>query len=144
VIAVVNAPSVIVNAGSTEGSRVTGAARGVSCLATSCVAAGVGSCGTGECSVAVAIHDSGCEVCGSTMGAADSGAENVGAVAAGAAPGRRRAALGANFLPVVFLLMKELKVAATGAGALSLPAAGGCVRPSSADMVTDGLLNASV
>jgi hypothetical protein len=47
---------------------------------------------------------SACEVCGSAAGAGVSGAEGVaaGVGAAGAAPGLRRAALGANFLPVVF------------------------------------------
>jgi hypothetical protein len=94
----------------------------------------------------------------STTGGVGSGAAGLGAAdtAAGAAPGRRRAALGANFLPVVFsaqasahsqctqagrnsLLIKELVKAAAAAGlagcALSLPAAGGCAEPSSADMM---------
>lgn len=83
--------------------------------------------------------------CGSAVDAGVSGAGvDAGAgVEPGteAAAGRRRAALGANFLPVVFLLMKELNVAAAlGAGALSLPAAAAdsWLGPWSADMVVLG------
>jgi hypothetical protein len=130
---------------------VTADTSGVTCetcgTAGSCVAAGVGSCAAGVGSSA-AVDDSGSVwgVCASTGGAAGSGAE-----ALGAAPGRRRAALGANFLPVVFsvtvqrgprappgdaLLMKALVKVAAGfaAGALSPPAVGGAA-PSSADML---------
>lgn len=63
------------------------------------------------------------------MEGAGAGAGALGAEAA-AAPGRRRAALGANFLPEALLLMKELKVA--GACALSAACAGCCVALSSA------------
>ena len=55
---------------------------------------------------------------------------SVNAAAGFAAAGRRRAALGANFLPEVFLLMKELNVA--GACALSAACAGGGAELSSA------------
>jgi hypothetical protein len=58
----------------------------------------------------------------SGSGCCDSAVEAAGAGFAAAA-GRRRAALGANFLPEVFLLMKELNVA--GACALSACASGG-------------------
>jgi hypothetical protein len=51
-------------------------------------------------------------------------------VGAGAAPGRRRAALGANFLPELLLLIKELNVA--GACVLSAACAGCWVGGSSA------------
>ena len=94
---------------------------------------------------------------GSWEGTVGSGAEGGGAGAVEAAPGLRLAALGANFLPVVFshcdsaasvasqgcnsLLIKELKVAAAlGAGALSVVVAGGCVDVSSTDIVASGLL----
>jgi hypothetical protein len=100
--------------------------------------------------------------CASTTGGVGSGAAGLDAgAAAGAAPGLRRAALGANFLPVVFsdhvsarsvgngrtrrdsLLMKELvKAAAAGLGAcaFSVPAVGGCAEPSSADMFASTLI----
>lgn len=47
-------------------------------------------------------------VCASTIGGAGSvsGALGLGAAAGGAAPGLRRAALGANFLPVVFSMCR--------------------------------------
>lgn len=119
------------------------------------VAAGVGK-GAAVVDASAVIDDSGsgCVVCASTAGGVGSAAAGLGGAAAGA--GLLRAALGANFLPVVFstqisafwtdhhmrhgvLLMKEL-VKAAGAGlagrpgALSLPAAGGCVEPPSADI----------
>lgn len=95
------------------------------------VATGVGNCAvTAGSSAAIEDSGSGCAVCASTTGGVGSGAAGLGAAAAGA--GLRRAALGANFLPVVFstqssaspvvdhvrrssLLMKEL-VKAAGAG----------------------------
>lgn len=43
-----------------------------------------------------------CEVCASAVDVVGSGAEGTAGATAGAAPGRLRAALGANFLPVVF------------------------------------------
>ena len=71
--------------------------------------------GVGNCAAAVgssgAIDDSGsvCAVCASAVGAVGSGAVGFGAVAAGAAPGLLRAALGANFLPVVFSCHESAK-----------------------------------
>jgi hypothetical protein len=65
----------------------------------SCVAAGVGSCAAAAGS-ALDDSGSGCVLCASTAGGVGSGA--AGLAAGAAAPGRRRAALGANFLPVVF------------------------------------------
>lgn len=133
-------------------------ASGTFCVLSSCVATGVGSGGAAAGSSAAGDGSgSACVVCASTTGGVGSGAAGLGAAAAGL----RRAALGANFLPVVFsaqasarprpadnhvrrssLLIKELvKAAAADAGldgcdgALSLPAAGGCVAPSSADMI---------
>ena len=80
-----------------EDSAVLGTAWGVVAVVGSWVAAGVGSSAVVGGSVAGAFEGSGsaCEVCDSA------GAEGVG-VGAAAAAGRRRAALGANFLPVVF------------------------------------------
>jgi hypothetical protein len=134
-----------------EGFEALETGWGVGSTDCSWVAAGVGRCAAVESSAAGAFEASGsaCEVCASAAGAGVSGAEGVGVGAAGAAPGLRRAALGANFLPVVFsgcdladlgaspwgylLLMKELKAAA-GLGT-ALPAAGGWLEPSSADIM---------
>jgi hypothetical protein len=91
--------------GAVDDFAVPGAAWGVVSKVGSCVAAGVGSCTAVGGSVAGAFEGSGsvCEVCDSTVAAGVSGAEGVGVgVAAAATPGLRRAALGANFLPVVF------------------------------------------
>jgi hypothetical protein len=76
--------------GAVEGSAVLVAGFGVAFTAESCVAAGVGGCTEGGGSG---------EVCDSAVAAGVSGAEGVGV---GAGAGLRRAALGANFLPVVF------------------------------------------
>ena len=80
-----------------EDSAVLGKACERLPVAGAWVAAGVGSSAVVGGSVAGAFEGSGsaCEVCDSA------GAEGVG-VGAAAAAGRRRAALGANFLPVVF------------------------------------------
>jgi hypothetical protein len=134
--------AVLVTAGAIEGSW-TGSWAG------SWVAAGVGSCTAVNGTAGGAFDGSGsaCGVCDSGAGVGVSAAEGVdvgvGAGAAGAAPGLRLAALGANFLPVVFsnyvlaglprshcrhsLLIKELKLAAALGGGAWLDA-------SSADM----------
>jgi hypothetical protein len=84
-------------------SSMLGVACGTARILDSCVAAGVGNWAAAVDSSA-APDDSGstCEVCASTTGGVGSGADGLGAVTAGAAPGLRLAALGANFLPVVF------------------------------------------
>jgi hypothetical protein len=84
-------------------SNALGATRVSFSILGSWVAAGVGSCATLEGSLG-AIDDSGsiCAVCASMVGAVSSGTEVFGAAAAGTAPGLLLAALGANFLPVVF------------------------------------------
>jgi hypothetical protein len=75
------------------------------CVLGSCVAAGVGG---SSCRAAVTslggIDDSGsaCVVCASTIAGVGAGAAGLEAAATGTAPGLLRAALGANFLPVVF------------------------------------------
>jgi hypothetical protein len=75
------------------------------CVLGSCVAAGVGG---NSCRAAVTslggIDDSGsaCVVCASTIAGVGAGAAGLEAAATGTAPGLLRAALGANFLPVVF------------------------------------------
>ena len=98
--------------------------------------AGVGSGAAAVGSAAGAFEDSGSaagalEDSGSTCGVWGSAGFGAGfGAGAAAAPGLRRAALGANFLPEVLLLMKELNVA--GACALSAPCAGCGVELSSA------------
>jgi hypothetical protein len=72
---------------------------GTGWVAGSWVAAGVGSC-AGAAPSALDVSGPGCVLCASTAGGVGSGA--AGLAAGAAAPGRRRAALGANFLPVVF------------------------------------------
>ena len=94
----------------------------------------MGSCGAGGGSTVETVDGEG-SVCASTADVvgACAGALEIDAAEA-VAPGRRRAALGATFLPVGFLLMKELNPAGFNAGAFSGGADGGCEEPSSADM----------
>lgn len=83
---------------------VNGSAWGVLFPVSSWVGTGVGNCTAGIDSAAGVSRASrlGCEVGGSAVDARVSGAAADDDGAAGAAPGLRRAALGANFLPVVF------------------------------------------
>lgn len=100
-------------------------------VGASCVGAGVGSNAATEDLAVGSLDCAGWVSAVEAVGAAAGVGTGALGPAAGAAPGRRRAALGANFLPEELLLMKELKVA--GACALSAVCAGCCcVEPSSA------------
>lgn len=94
-----------VDVGAGAGSTVLETGSGALSATGSWVAAGVGSCAVIDGSAVGALEDSGsaCNGCASAVDEGVSGAEGAGVGAgAGAAPGRLRAALGANFLPVVF------------------------------------------